>query len=114
LTWSLNQALNEELKGAVHTGGTEAYGVDPSFNTHSRLYRTDALQRRWQFFNSSERSPELSMAGAPFAFFPRSSHGYDDGFPVFFPVQTQSPAVPVSFRGIRKSAFISFVYPPEQ
>jgi hypothetical protein len=61
--------------------------VDPSFNTYSRLYRSDAFQRRWQFFNSSMSSPELSAAGAPFAFFPRSARGYNDGFPVFFPVR---------------------------
>jgi hypothetical protein len=75
----------------VHAGGLRAYGVDPSFNTYSRLYRPDSFQRIWQFFNSSTNSSELSATGTPFAFFPRPSHGFKDGFPVFFPVQATLP-----------------------
>jgi hypothetical protein len=62
--------------------------VDPTFNTHSTLFRSDSLQRKRQFFNCSQHSPELAASGSPFAFFPRHSIGYGDGFPVFFPVLT--------------------------
>jgi hypothetical protein len=79
----------------MHAEGIQAYGVDPSFNTHSGLYRSDSYQRSWHFFNSSENSAELSTTRAPFAFFPRSARGYRDGFPVFFPVLAQPP-LPVS------------------
>ena len=60
--------------------------MDPSFNTHSTLYKSDALQRVWESFNYSSQSPEIASSGAPFAFYPRRASGYDDGFPVFFPV----------------------------
>jgi hypothetical protein len=82
----------QQVKGPVHAGGIQAYGVDPSFNAHSRLYRPDSYQRSWHFFNSSDSSPELSTTRAPFAFFPRSARGYNDGFPVFFPVILQPPS----------------------
>jgi hypothetical protein len=85
----LKAARYERLKATLHVGGRYPYGVDPSFNSHSSLYRADSFQRRWQFFNSSANSPELSTTGAPFAFFPRRSHGFTDGFPVFFPVCVQ-------------------------
>jgi hypothetical protein len=89
----LYAALYHRLKVLLHAGGRQPYGVDPSFNSHSSLYRSDSFQRRWQFFNSSANSPELSAAGAPFAFFPRRSRGYNDGFPVFFPVREKHPAI---------------------
>jgi hypothetical protein len=89
----LKPALNDMRVGRVHVGGIRAFGVDPSFNTRSGLYRSDSFQRRWQFFNSSKSSPEVSTAGVPFAFFPRTAYGYDDGFPVFFPVLVQPASV---------------------
>jgi hypothetical protein len=88
-------ALNDRCVGHVYAGILQAYGVDPSFNSRSSLYRSGAFQWGWQFFNSSKNSSELSSAGAPFAFFPRSARGYNDGFPVFFPVCVQPPSVPV-------------------
>jgi hypothetical protein len=95
-TCMLKAVLSVSGKGLMHAGGLRPYGVDPSFNARSRLYRSGSFQQRWQFFNASKSSPELSSAGAPFAFFPRNASGYNDGFPVFFPVRVQPPSVPVS------------------
>jgi hypothetical protein len=86
---SKQQTVIGSIKVILHAGGMQPYGVDPAFNAYSSLYRADSFQRRWQFFNSSANSPELSATGAPFAFFPRRSPGYNDGFPVFFPVCVQ-------------------------
>lgn len=71
---------------STHAGGTRPYGVDPSFNMRSTLYRFNAMHSISQFYNSSRGSLELSNSGAPFAFYPRHTAGYEDGFPVFFPV----------------------------
>lgn len=68
----------------------DPYGVDPFYNPLSILYRSDAMQHIWQFYNSSDHSPELATSGNPFAFFARPAAGYEDGFPVFFPVPSQS------------------------
>ena len=88
----MDPLVNNVLMNGRHAGGLEAYGVDPSFNTHSTLYRPDVLQRMWQFFNASSHSPDVSTSGAPFAFYPRRSVGFADGFPVFFPVLPLAPS----------------------
>jgi hypothetical protein len=97
----------------VHAGGVRDYWVDPSLNTHSGLYTSDACQRRWQFFSSSDSSTELSTAGAPFALPPRSAHGYKEGFPVFFPVVVQHPlsvSMAFFFHECRPQCLISSIW----
>jgi hypothetical protein len=101
-------------QGCLHAGGTDPYGVDPSFSTQSGLYRPDSFQRRWQFFNSSQHSPELSASRAPYAFFPRISHGYSHGFPVFFPVCIQSVSDAQSTSCLSAWDLIGFICPREQ
>lgn len=71
---------------ACSTGGLEAYGVDPAFNPHSSMYSSISVQNKWRHFNLSDNSPDISITGVPFAFHGRPSTGYDDGFPIFFPV----------------------------
>lgn len=83
---SQTHAMKFHFGYACSAGGLEAYGADPTFNPQSSMYSSISLQQKWRYFNASDNSPEVSLAGVPFAFYSRPSSGYGDGFPVFFPV----------------------------
>ena len=68
-------------------GESDVFGLDPAFNSDSRLYRPDAEHRKWQYFNSSDGSADLAASGVPYTFFPRHAAGYSSGFPIVFPVR---------------------------
>jgi hypothetical protein len=58
------------------------FGVDPVFNVRSSMYQPDAARRPWQYYDASE----MSASGIPYAFYHRPAFGFDDGFPIVFPV----------------------------
>ena len=70
-------------------GALSPYGTDPTFNPRTPQYDAALEGRAAAFYNATEGSGELSVTGAPFAFFPRPIrgwHGHEDGFPIVFEV----------------------------
>lgn len=74
----------------VLSGALTPFGRAPTFNPSSPGFEPDLIGQEASFFNMSVGSPELSAAGFPYAFFPRTMsglRGQRDGFPVVWEVR---------------------------
>ncbi|GIL59280.1 hypothetical protein Vafri_14181 [Volvox africanus] len=61
------------------------FGVDPVFLPVSSLYDIRLSKNVNQYYNTTERSGEVSVTGAPYSYFHRKVQGLPDGFPVVLP-----------------------------